>query len=736
MKSPELLYTPVRFLKGIGPKRAEVLAGHGIATVRDLLYYYPYGYLDLGRVETIGALRSHDYGDRAGALRSTLGTVRTVELLGRPPRQRLVIVLEDGTGFLQLIFFEGINFLKRAFAAGDLLAASGRVTRFRNQIQIVHPMIDRLSSGGEDGSGPEGFLHTGGIIPKYGSTKELRGVQLHVRGLRKIMREVVTQFLPHVPEILPAPVLASRGLAGISAALESIHFPQSYEALDVARRRLKYEELYMMQLLLAMRRNSVKSGPPGIAFRIGSRLARSLVDSLPFTLTAGQVSVINEITRDMREPRPMNRLLQGDVGSGKTVVALTAALIAVDNGCQAVFMAPTEILAEQHHRTISGYCAPLGVSVRLLTGGTKGKEREAIVRWIGSGEPGIYVGTHALIQEGVRFGRMGLAVIDEQHRFGVSQRLALRQGSAAAGEPQTDLLVMTATPIPRTLSMTLYGDLDVSVIRELPPERKKIVTSLRFEKERPAVYSFLRGQLSEGRQVYIVYPLVDESEKIDLKAATASFGRLRKEVFPEISTGLVHGKMPAGERDAVMAAFKEGAIRILVATTVIEVGIDIPNATVMLVEHAERFGLSQLHQLRGRVGRGSSQSYAILMAPDWMRARISQSASLLPDEGEPDDTLIAVRRLQIMRDTNDGFKIAENDLKLRGPGEFFGTKQSGLPRLRIADLLTDQELLDLARADAVSTVERDPHLRLSGHRHLREVVGREMKELVPLTESG
>ncbi len=733
MKPPDPLETPVRFLKGIGPKRAEVLSGHGLATVRDLLSYYPFGYLDLGSVETIASLRP---GAGGGALRSTLGRVRTVDLLGRPPRQRLVIVLEDATGSLQLVFFEGINFLKRAFAPGDTLAVSGRVTRFRNKLQVVHPMIDRLASGPEEGEAPAGLLHTGGIIPKYGSSRDLREVQLHVRGLRTIMREVLDQYLSHVPEPLPASLTATRRLIGVTEALESIHFPESAAALDAARKRLKYEELFLLQMLLLLRRDSVRSGPPGIGFRVESRLARSFVDALPFRLTGGQISVINEITRDMREPRPMNRLLQGDVGSGKTVVALAAALVAVDNGYQAVFMAPTEILAEQHYRTISGYCGPIGVPVRILTGGTRSKEREEIVGMIESGEPGIYTGTHALIQGGVRFGRMGLAVIDEQHRFGVSQRLALRQGGVSAGGAQCDLLVMTATPIPRTLSMTLYGDLDVSVIRELPPGRKAIRTAIRFERERSAVYAFLREELAAGRQVYVVYPLVEESEKLDLKAATESFERLRTEHFPEISTGLVHGQMPAERRDEVMAAFKAGTIRILVATTVIEVGIDVPNASVMVIEHAERFGLSQLHQLRGRVGRGSAQSHAILMAPDWMRTKLAQGPGLLSDAGEPDERLVAVRRLQIMRESDDGFEIAENDLKIRGPGEFFGTRQSGLPRLKIADLLTDQEILELARADALATLDRDPHLRLAEHRILREVIGREMRELLPLTHSG
>lgn len=732
MIPPGPLDTPVRFLKGIGPKRAEALSGQGISTVRDLLYYFPYGYLDLGTIEPVSALRSGD----PSALRSAVGSVLRVELLGRPPRQRLVVQLGDATGTLQLVFFEGINYLKRAFEAGETLAVSGRVTRYRGQPQIVHPMIDRLAGGGDEGEAGPGFVHTGGIIPKYGSSKELRDVHLHVRGLRTVIREAVTRYLPDVPEILPDPLRAARGLAPVAEALEAIHFPPTMEALERARRRFKFEELYLMQMLLLLRRHSLRHGAPGIPFRIESRLARALVDSLPFRLTAGQVSVINEIARDMREPKPMNRLLQGDVGSGKTVVALTAALVAVDNGYQAVVMAPTEILAEQHAATLSRHCSPLGVQVRLLTGATKGAEREETVAAIGAGTPGIIVGTHALIQQGVRFGRMGLAIIDEQHRFGVSQRLALREGGAGEDGIQPDLLVMTATPIPRTLSMTLYGDLDVSVIRELPPGRKPIVTSLRFERDRSAVYAFLREQLSAGRQVYIVYPLVEESEKVDLKAATASFEELRSEVFPEISTGLIHGRMSGADRDAVMAAFKSGEVRILVATTVIEVGIDVPNASVMVIEHAERFGLSQLHQLRGRVGRGSSQSYAILMAPDWMRTKIGRGPALIPDGGETDDRLASLRRLEILAETDDGFKIAENDMKLRGPGEFFGTRQSGVPRLRIADLLADQELLELARSDAAATVDSDPHLRRPEHRELRDVVSREMRELLPLTRSG
>jgi len=739
------LDTPVRFIKGIGPKRAEVLAELGVVTAGDLLRYFPYGYLDLSAIDTIAGLGAHA---GTGNLRSAVGTVRSVELLGRPPRQRLVIRLADATGQVHLVFFEGINFLKKAFTDGETLAVSGRVTKYRQQIQIVHPMIDRLSRGPEEEQeGPakgEGFLHTGGIIPKYGSTRELRDVRLHVRGLRKIMREALDVYLGHVVETLPPALLEARRLVGIREALSSIHFPPSYARLEEARRRLKFEELFTMQLVLFLRKNLLKTGLPGIAFRVESRLARALVDSLPFSLTAAQKGAINEIAGDMREARPMNRLLQGDVGSGKTLVALTAALIAVDSGYQALFMAPTEILAEQHFRTLTGYCAPLGVTIDLLTAGTKGKERGELLERLAAGSPGITVGTHALFQEDVRFGRAGLVIIDEQHRFGVSQRLSLRQkgvrpgGERGASLPdvQPDLLVMTATPIPRTLSMTLYGDLDISVIGALPPGRKGIRTTIRFEKERPALYRFLRDQLKEGRQVYIVYPLVEESEKLDLKAAAESYEHLRLEVFPEISTGLVHGRMPAEERDRVMAAFKRGETRILVSTTVIEVGIDVPNASVMVVEHAERFGLSQMHQLRGRVGRGGEQSYAILMAPDWMRGKISAASGALSADLAEDESLLAVKRLVIMSETSDGFKIAENDLKLRGPGEFFGKRQSGVPGLRIADLLTDGELLDLAREDAERIVTGDPQLRAPDHQRLREEVAREIRELLPLTQSG
>ncbi len=741
------LETPVRFIKGIGPKRAAVLAEHGVTTARHLLYYFPYGYLDLSAIDSMAALKTHA---GTGNLRSAVGSVRSIELLGRPPRQRLVIRLEDPTGQVHLVFFEGINFLKKAFQEGETLAVSGRVTKFKNQVQIVHPMIDRLAPGPEDeATGPgeprggEGFLHTGGIVPKYGSTRELRDVRLHVRGLRKIMREVIDTYLRYVPEVLTPALLQAHGFDGIRDALSDIHFPASYERLEQARRRLKFEELFLMQLTLAIRKNLLKNGLPGIAFKIESRLARALVDGLPFTLTRAQVGVINEIAADMREPRPMNRLLQGDVGSGKTLVAVAAALIAVDSGYQALFMAPTEILAEQHYGTLSGYCAPLGVKIRLLTAATGGKERASLLKELAAGGPGIVIGTHALIQEDVLFGRAGLVIIDEQHRFGVSQRLSLRrkgiqndESGAPVGVLQPDLLVMTATPIPRTLSMTLYGDLDVSVIGELPPGRKGIRTSIRFEKERPAVYQFLRDQLGEGRQVYIVYPLVEESEKLDLKAATESFELLRREVFPEISTGLVHGRMPAEERDAVMASFKRGETRVLVSTTVIEVGIDVPNASVMVVEHAERFGLSQMHQLRGRVGRGADQSYTILMAPDWMRGKISAASGAFAGDLAPDDALLSVRRLVIMSETNDGFKIAENDLKIRGPGEFFGTRQSGVPGLRIADLLTDGELLELARVEAERIAAADPQLRRSEHQRLREVIGREFRELLPLTQSG
>jgi ATP-dependent DNA helicase RecG len=732
------LQTPVQYVKGIGPRRATALEERGLRTVRDLLYYFPRGYIDLSTIETIGNLRRRM---NSGAWITVIGNVRAFDLVGRPPQQRVVVILGDETGTVQLLFFRGIHYFKKAFKIGERIAVSGRVTAFQNKPQIVHPSIDRLGTGDEDGERDDtlSHIHTGGIVPKYGSGEDLRDVNLHVKGLRRIMHTTVSEYIEYVKEFLPDEIWARHQFPSLRDAIRNIHFPDSAESLEAARRRLKFDELFTLQLVLALRRHTVKHDLAGIAFRTESALARKLVDTLPFTLTRAQIKVIREITQDMQSARPMNRLLQGDVGSGKTIVALIAMLIALENGYQAAFMAPTEILAEQHFRTITEFLKQLSVNVRLLVGSQRSKLRRDVLDDVQRGSAQIVVGTHALIQEGVEFARLGLAIIDEQHRFGVSQRAALRQKSAGGGDgaPSPDVLIMTATPIPRTLSLTLYGDLDVSIIDELPAHRQTIKTGLRLESQHDRVYQFVRTEVQAGRQVYIVYPLIDESEKLDLRAATESYEHLRKDVFPDLRVALIHGRMPSEEKDAVMADMKEHRIDVLVATTVIEVGVDISNATVMVIEHAERFGLVQLHQLRGRVGRGADQSYCILIAPDWMGKRVQRRVSLEdPMTEEHEEMLRAERRLHAMLETTDGFKIAEIDLELRGPGDFFGTRQSGLPFLEIADLMTDSDILATARAEAFELIDHDPQLRAEKYRALKQHVDDRVHAAIALAQSG
>lgn len=735
VKASSDLNTPVQYLKGIGPKRSAVLKDLGIQTVRDLLYYFPRDYLDLSRVEKIGSLRRLV---NSGEFVTVIGTVRARDTIGRPPRQRFVIVLGDETGTISLIFFQSLRYYQKAFEPGDILAVSGKVTDFRNRPQIVHPSIDRLAASGDEESDFEGFLHTKGIVPKYSSSEGLRTVKLDTKGFRRVIRVALDEYLAAIQEWLPPSLLDENKFLQLPDALRSIHFPESLDALESSRHRLKFDELFSMQLLLALRRKNIKTEFPGISFDVESKLARQLVDSLPFKLTKAQVSVIKEIAQDMKAPKPMNRLLQGDVGSGKTIVALIAMLIAVDNGYQAAFMAPTEILAEQHYRTLTNFLHNIPANVRLLVSGQQKKLRDDVLLDIQRGSANIIVGTHALIQEVVDFAKLGFVVIDEQHRFGVSQRIALKEkGVSSHGHiAHADMLVMTATPIPRTLALTIYGDLDVSTITSLPSNRKAIKTTLKTESQHASVYQFLRDQIRQGRQAYIVYPLVEESEKLDLKAATEAHAVLRKEVFADMNIGLIHGRMRPEEKDSVMSSFKGKKVDILVATTVIEVGIDIPNASVMVIEHAERFGLSQLHQLRGRVGRGAEQSYCILMAPEWMRKLQRSSPTIGTVDDEQEEQRKTERRLKAMLDTNDGFKIAEIDLELRGPGDFFGTRQSGLPELQLANLLTDGELLASARQAAFELIDHDPHLRLPEHRPLRKHFEEHMRDALTFIQAG
>ena len=723
---------PVQYVKGIGPKRAAVLEEIDVRTVMDLFMYIPRRYLDRSSVVTISRLKQIARGSRDQHLpipgedpfvaarqdHTVVGDVRSFRVMGFGPKSRLVLVLADATGSMQCVWFGGVHYWKKAFRLGEKLAVSGQASLYGGTLQFVHPDVDRIAGtveGGEDGGIDwSSTLHSGGLVPVYASSQELSRLGFDSAGLRRVLHAAIRDHLENVVDTLPEPVAAGRSLLPLGEAIRKVHFPPTREDLLQGLRRLKYEELFRFQVKLALKRHWQREETQGISFSIESALARRLVDSLPFRLTAAQVRVINEVSADMRSDRPMNRLLQGDVGSGKTIVALTAMLIAVDNGYQAVFMAPTEILAEQHYKTLSHFLEGLPARLRLLVGAQRTALRRDILDDVQRGSADIVVGTHALFEKEVRFSRLGLVIIDEQHRFGVLQRSLLRKKGV-----NPDVLVMTATPIPRTLSLTLYGDLDVSIINELPQERRPVQTVLREEGQKETVYAFVREQVRKGRQAYFVYPLIEESEKLDLKAATSHFEELQSTVFPGLRLGLLHGRMTGTEKDEIMSRFRRREVDVLVATTVIEVGIDIPNATVMVIENAERFGLSQLHQLRGRVGRGSEQSYCVLLAKRWAAAGASRRLDPLAAH-QQDQRRAAERRLATMVAMNDGFAIAEVDLSLRGPGDFFGTRQSGMPEFKVADLLTDSALLHEARADALALVESDPHLTQPDHRPLAD----------------
>ncbi len=673
------LDTPLQYLKGVGPQRARLLEKLGLRTVGEALMHLPSRHEDRSRLAPLAR----------AVPGQTLTCSGIIAGIAPPPRGRarapLFVTLRDESGLLTTVWF-GRGYLAQVFKRGQRLIVHGVVKPGHRGPRELHVADYELVQDTEDET-----LHTGRLVPVYPTTQGLQQ-----RPLRSLMKRLVDACAPHVPEALPEGIRARQGLEPQGIALTQGHFPESEALLVAARRRLAFDDLFLLELGLAIRRHR-EGRRPGLAMRPSGALARGLLASLPFRLTRAQERVWAEIRQDMAQPHPMNRLLQGDVGSGKTVIACLAILTAIEAGFQAALMAPTEILAEQHWRTVSGLLGPLGIRVTLLTNATRGKPRQALLGALEAGDTSCVIGTHALVQGTVSFRRLGLAVVDEQHRFGVLHRATLR----GKGE-SPDVLVMTATPIPRTLALTLYGDLDVSVLDELPPGRQRVTTAIRDEKGRAGLYAFLRREMHAGRQVYVVYPLVEESEAIDLRAATEMARHLQEVVFPEFRVGLLHGRMGAADKDRVMEEFRSGRIHLLVSTTVIEVGIDVPNATMMVVEHAERFGLSQLHQLRGRVGRGPCRSYCALMT-----------------QGASDD---AKRRLEAMVATADGFRIAEADLELRGPGDFFGTRQSGLPEFRVADLIRDATLLEAARREAFALVAADPDLLRPEHRALRAAV--------------
>ncbi|HEY4613317.1 MAG TPA: ATP-dependent DNA helicase RecG [Bacteroidota bacterium] len=729
MKPTSQNTSPLQYLKGVGPKRLKALESIGVKSVNDVFYYFPRDYLDRSRIIPIKDLKKFV---GKGEPVTVIGEVYRYELrrAKRSNKSFFILTVKDASGFLTCVWFKGVQWYKDAFEQGELLSLAAIPEHDKlGRMQFIHPEFDRLKGAMEEDEPDWGkMFNTGAIIPKYPSTADLTKVGLDSRGFRRIIRNALNTHIHEVRETLSKEICKSGQLSDLPFAIRNIHFPAGNPELTAAERRLKFDELFFLQLMLAYRKRSMKEETQGISFTVESKFARQLVESLPFELTKAQRRVVKEISDDMHAAKPMNRLLQGDVGSGKTIVALLAMLVAVENGYQAAFMAPTEVLAEQHYRTLANFLKDLPVNVRLLIGGQKRKLRQDVLDDVHRGSAQIVVGTHALIQEHVEFAQLGLAIIDEQHRFGVMQRATLR----GKGSLPPDVLVMTATPIPRTLAMTLYGDLDVSVIDEMPANRKPIKTAVRMENQKDKVFEFVLQEILRGRQAYIVFPIIEESEKVDLKAATAGYERLCK-IFPDLKLALIHGRMKTEAKDSIMAEFKSGLIDILVATTVIEVGIDVPNSTIMIIENAERFGLSQLHQLRGRVGRGADQSYCILIADyGWF----DQHRKGMEDFDVQREKTSAKTRLDTMVETTDGFKIAEVDLKLRGPGEFFGTKQSGLPEFKIANLVDDHELLTLARKEAFALVARDPHLRRAEHAAIRRHFEARYKGILALGEVG
>ncbi len=672
--------TPIQYCKGVGPKRAAMLKKLGISTVEDALTYFPWRYEDRGNLKKIGRLIY-------GSYETVSGEVVSAEVVQTKRKHVKIfeLLITDRSGILVGSWFNQ-PFMQKMFKKGQQVILSGIVKA--NPYKGGLPQIDNPDYEIMDDDEGDRLIHTGRTVPIYRTT-----TGLSVRYLRSIIKDILDTCGGTMTEMLPEKIIKKYSLMSVPEAYYEVHFPTLEKDVTVlnrgvsaAHRRLSFEELFVLELGLALRKRGVAAEKKGIQFKPLMNLETALRKSLPFNLTKAQERVIAEIKNDMTADRPMNRLVQGDVGCGKTIVALIAALLAVENGYQACVMAPTEILAEQHYNNMAELVRPLGITVRSLTGSLKKKEKETVLAGIASGEDRIVVGTHALIEEQVAFRKLGLAIIDEQHRFGVMQRSSL---TSKGYEP--DVLVMTATPIPRTLALTVYGDLDVSVIDEMPKGRSPVVTRLYFENKRREAYQFIDLELKKGRQVYVVYPLVEETEKSDLKAATEMATHMQKDVFPAWKVGLLHGRMKADEKESAMTSFKSGSIQILVSTTVIEVGVDVPNATIMVIEHPERFGLAQLHQLRGRVGRGAHQSYCILMGP-----------RMFAEE--------ARARLNAFLRTNDGFRIAEEDLRMRGPGEFFGTRQSGLPDLRAANIIRDADLLESARNEAMQLLEQDPKL--------------------------
>jgi ATP-dependent DNA helicase RecG len=702
------LTTPVQYVKGVGPKLAEILAIKGIATVGDLLNYLPFRYEDRLNPRGIGELR-------AGEMATVIAEVRNSGLFRTRRMPIFQLTVGQGRAKLKCLWFNA-TYLQDKFKAGQLIALYGKVEQDTRsgELQIVQPQVEMLGDASADGGDDKAAssLEVGRIVPIYESAGQGK---VTARWFRRVIRQALDDLTPEIAEAIPAAVRERLALLSPREALWKVHWPEAGESFEnlltsrtAAHIRLIFEELFFTELGLELKRQQLKA-ETGVAFKIDDRVRQAIKNILPFHPTAAQKKVLKEIAEDMQKPCPMRRLLQGDVGSGKTIVSFQAAIIAIENGYQVALMAPTEILAQQHYFSARRILENAGYRIVLLTGSLENDRKREIRRHIAQGNAQLVIGTHALLEEKVEFAKPGLVIVDEQHRFGVLQRLKLMKksaeaaqahgGTAAPGCPadgasaakvsatsfEPDVLVMTATPIPRTLALTLYGDLDLSVLDELPPGRTPIVTRRITDERSAEVWDFVRKQVAKGHQVYVVYPVIAESEETELKAAIKMYRELSGKVFADMKVGLLHGRLDADLKDQVMRMFQKGELQILVATTVIEVGVDVPNATVMVIEHAERFGLAQLHQLRGRIGRGAAKSFCILM-----------TGGKVTEEGE--------RRLDAMVRTNDGFQIAELDLELRGPGEFFGTRQAGMPNFRVANLIRDRQLLELAKREAAAVM--------------------------------
>ena len=707
-QTPAALNAKLTVLQGVGPKNAESLEKLGLQTLGDMLYYFPRRYEDYSQLKPIQSLMYND-------VVTVLGTIQSVHT--RPIRGGkatiIEVIISDGTGSLRLSFFNQ-PWLTNRMKAGDAISVSGKIDQYLGRIVMNSPDWEPVEVEN---------LHTNRIVPIYPLTERITQ-----KWLRGQMNQVITYWAPALVDALPESIRASANLPPLGEALLQVHFPDSQQKLKAARERLGFDEIFYLQMGVLRQKRDWKS-LEGRRFPVSDEWLGARINNLPFALTSAQQTALDELRADLDSGKPMNRLLQGDVGSGKTVVAALGASIAVNGGAQAAIMAPTSILAEQHYRTFTGLLnGDKGFlqegEIRLLVGDTPEKEKEAIRQGLADGSVRIVIGTHAVIESPVQFKDLQFVVIDEQHRFGVEQRAELRSKGT-----NPHLLVMTATPIPRSLALTVFGDLDISVIDEMPAGRQPVNTHVLRPQERERAYTLIRAQIRNGSQAFIVYPLIDESEKIEAPAAVDDFDTLSKEIFPDLKLALLHGRMKPGEKDEVMLKFRDKQFDILVSTTVVEVGVDVPNSTVMLIEGADRFGLAQLHQLRGRVGRGAEQSYCLLMATWLARTRPKLGRHPLGAE-EPASN--ARERLDALVQSNDGFVIAEEDLRIRGPGEFFGFRQWGMPEFRVANIVRDSDLLQQARLEAFSLLKQDPQLSAPGHQGLKEAMLRKWEQKLEL----